>query len=212
METQVSEWKHCENYPYHEALEFETVIKIPKEEIENKVVLDYGSGNGRDANKLMLMNPKKIICCDISSDNLKIVKELNPDEKIITILLEKSDIIPMEDESVDVINCNGVLHHIKNPQKIVKEFYRILKPKGLVYIMLYTEYLFKILNEDITFNIKNGAKDIFEAFGRCTDKCEYSTFYSIIETLELFDKFRLIDCKSYRENKFRIYKHEKWGD
>jgi len=42
--------------------------------------------------------------------------------------------IPFEDNSFDSIICNAVLEHVPNPQRVVDEFIRVLKPGGLVYV------------------------------------------------------------------------------
>lgn len=38
--------------------------------------------------------------------------------------------IPFDSDSLDLITCLGVLHHIPNVSKVVNEFYRVLKPGG----------------------------------------------------------------------------------
>ncbi len=38
--------------------------------------------------------------------------------------------MPFDSDSLDLITCFGVLHHIPNVSKIVDEFYRVLKPGG----------------------------------------------------------------------------------
>jgi SAM-dependent methyltransferase len=40
--------------------------------------------------------------------------------------------IPFDPNSLDLITCLGVLHHIPNVSKVVSEFYRVLKPGGYV--------------------------------------------------------------------------------
>jgi len=44
----------------------------------------------------------------------------------------KGDVIeiPLKNNSVDSIICMAVIEHIIDPKKLLKEFYRILKPKG----------------------------------------------------------------------------------
>jgi len=48
--------------------------------------------------------------------------------------LEKK--LPFEDNSVDEILCHHVLEHLINPEFTVSEFYRILKPNGVLSIKL----------------------------------------------------------------------------
>ena len=42
--------------------------------------------------------------------------------------------IPFETDSLDLITCFGVLHHIPNVSKLVNEFHRVLKPGGYVLV------------------------------------------------------------------------------
>ena len=42
--------------------------------------------------------------------------------------------IPFEDNCFDSIICNAVLEHVPNPQCVVDEFVRVLKPGGFVYV------------------------------------------------------------------------------
>ena len=38
--------------------------------------------------------------------------------------------LPLEDNSVDAILCSAVLEHVEEPQRAVKEMYRVLKKGG----------------------------------------------------------------------------------
>lgn len=42
--------------------------------------------------------------------------------------------LPFKDNSIDFVICNAVLEHVKEPEKIVDEIYRVLKKKGKTYI------------------------------------------------------------------------------
>jgi len=44
------------------------------------------------------------------------------------------DNIPKPDNTYDVILCTQVLEHVEFPQKVVDEFYRILKPGGMLFL------------------------------------------------------------------------------
>jgi len=57
-------------------------------------------------------------------------KELNPD-----ILCDLNyEAIPIDDKSFDVVVVGEVLEHLINPYRIVREFYRILKPNGILIV------------------------------------------------------------------------------
>jgi SAM-dependent methyltransferase len=42
--------------------------------------------------------------------------------------------IPVEDGFFDVIICNAVLEHVANPDDVLREFHRVCKPKGVLYL------------------------------------------------------------------------------
>lgn len=42
--------------------------------------------------------------------------------------------IPFSDGILDTVICNAVLEHVSDPAIVVKEIYRVLKPKGQIYI------------------------------------------------------------------------------
>ena len=48
--------------------------------------------------------------------------------------------LPLEDNSIDAILCIAVLEHVEEPQKAMKEMYRVLKPGG--YCFIYVPFLY----------------------------------------------------------------------
>lgn len=42
--------------------------------------------------------------------------------------------IPIQDKAYDVVICTQVLEHLPNPQKVMGELYRVLKPGGLIWL------------------------------------------------------------------------------
>jgi SAM-dependent methyltransferase len=77
-----------------------------------KVVIEIGSGNRKLG--------KGVINVDISTyPNVDIVAD--------------GHCMPIRDQSVDVIIIEAVLEHVKNPEVMVNELYRVLKPGGRVF-------------------------------------------------------------------------------
>ena len=50
--------------------------------------------------------------------------------------------LPFIDKSIDFVICNAVLEHVKEPQKIIDEIYRVLKNDGRVYVDILFIYPF----------------------------------------------------------------------
>jgi SAM-dependent methyltransferase len=42
--------------------------------------------------------------------------------------------IPREDGYFDVVFCNAVLEHVENPEEVIREFARVCRPGGLLYL------------------------------------------------------------------------------
>jgi ubiquinone/menaquinone biosynthesis C-methylase UbiE len=111
-----------------------------------KVILDYGCGPGNDVTGWMLYSKaKKVIAMDISRKALEIARKrlalhvdsIDPQTVEFIQVSDTKAEIPLEDNSVDYINCLGVLHHTTNPDEILLEFKRVLKPGGEARLMLY---------------------------------------------------------------------------
>jgi ubiquinone/menaquinone biosynthesis C-methylase UbiE len=52
-------------------------------------------------------------------------------------LVGDAEALPFCDDSFDVVYSNGVLHHTPNVQAAIDEIFRVLRPGGLVRVMLY---------------------------------------------------------------------------
>ena len=100
--------------------------------IKKRIVLDVGSGNGFVATALCpYLNEKdEFICLDVSSKMLDRCR-LNLSSRGFSCRLAYKQYngtrLPFENESVDIITLNSVLHHIFNHDIFLKEAGRVLK-------------------------------------------------------------------------------------
>jgi ubiquinone/menaquinone biosynthesis C-methylase UbiE len=211
MEITNETWKQTEKFPIEMALEWNKVLPIT-EDWKGKKILDFGSGSGRDA-LLFAKEGADVYCVDILQSNLNYAKELFKKNNLngTFILIKENDILPFEDNFFDGINCNGVLHHIPHANEVVIEFSRVIKPKGISYIMLYTEDLFKFYINNIINEISNSPEKTWQrCFGEMTDKCKFTTFYTVWDACQLFVPrgFGIKNIKTYHHYQFRIFKLE----
>lgn len=124
----------------------------------NETILDYGCGPGNDLVGYSLYSRcKKIVGADISSKaiaqaidrlslhNIQVSKDISgslpapPHHQSVSILKideEKSE-IDCEDDYFDFIQSTGVIHHTSDPEKVLGELYRVLKPGGRLNVMMY---------------------------------------------------------------------------
>ncbi|ELC8443786.1 class I SAM-dependent methyltransferase [Clostridium perfringens] len=104
-------------------------------DINNKVIADLGAGTGFIS--LEIAKKANIVFSVDSSKNMlgelyRAAKDSNLNN-IYPINGEVED-LPLFDDSIDLIFMNMALHHVENPDKAIKEIYRILKPGGKVII------------------------------------------------------------------------------
>lgn len=95
-------------------------------------ILDAGCGTGLLLKKLQ--NYGQVIGVDISSEAIKYTKKRGL-KKVYKASVEK---IPFKGNNFDVVISIDVLYHkqVKNDVEALKEFYRILKPTGILIIKL----------------------------------------------------------------------------
>ena len=165
---------------------------------DNQVILDYGCGPGNATTGFALFSRAgRVIGMDISEKALLLAKsrlELHgfTEDKISLILKSDSDpSIPLENNSVDFINCQGVLQHTSDPLAIMKEFSRVAKPGANCTIMVYNAdslyfHLYTAYEKIIVEKAFPGLT-VHEAFSKNTDgeNCPIARCYEPGEFLDL---------------------------
>ncbi len=95
-----------------------------KKYYKNKIVCDFGCGNG-DFLKTILLNSKKVFGIELNKSNIKSLNRKN--------ILVKND-INLINEKLDTIFLFHVLEHLPNSIEFLKIFKKKLKKKGKVII------------------------------------------------------------------------------
>ena len=112
-------------------------------DLKNKKILDLGCGMG---GFLVAMKRKgyDIQGLDPNPDYCEITKlrgkRYNLDVEVINGSGEQ---MPFGENSFDFIYCNEVLEHCENPTQLLKESYRVLRPRGQIYITVINRFGFK---------------------------------------------------------------------
>ncbi len=115
----------------------------------NKKVLEIGCGIGTDTINF-LKKGATVTAVDLSEESLKIAKErariFNFENKVTFYCVnaeELSSTVPTE--KYDLIYSFGVIHHTPNPERVIGELHKYLKPGGTLKIMVYYKFSWKIL-------------------------------------------------------------------
>ena len=175
---------------------------------KGRKIVDLGTGTGFVPLSIASLLEKEdtFTCSDISQGILNIAKKnilkenFNCNFKFIKT--NKSDKLPFEKNSIDIVTMNAVLHHIPNIDKFLSEVDRILKPGGIVSIALEPNEKFyknKFLMRRyklfmLFFNTKQAIKNIV---GR---KKMFNIFQKIYYLFNKSKKYKL-DINVNAENK-----------
>lgn len=140
-------------------------------EIKGKRILDFGSGLGITANHYAKGNT--VIAIEPSEESVNVRCTENEYEQIIGSL-DKLRKLP--DESFDLIFCHNVLEYASEREKIIKEFYRVLKPNGTLSIVKHNR-LGRVMQMAVLLNDFTSANNLLDGKDGMTSKFGAIRYY-----------------------------------
>ncbi|WPB57087.1 class I SAM-dependent methyltransferase [Xylophilus sp. GOD-11R] len=111
---------------------------IPARRERYPVVVDVGCGSGRSLPKLaQCFGPTRLVGVDIDPDMLAVSSEWAMRHGVQAELLQgSSSQLSLADASADLLFCHQTFHHLVEQEAALAEFWRVLKPGG---ILLFAE-------------------------------------------------------------------------
>ena len=104
----------------------------------NEVILDVGAGSGYFSLAIAeKLTNGKVICLDLSEEMLHRLERTANKKGLsnkIQILKGEASSIKVENESIDLVVSNGVFHEVPEPEFVLREMIRVLKPRGWVIV------------------------------------------------------------------------------
>jgi ubiquinone/menaquinone biosynthesis C-methylase UbiE len=171
------------------------LVHMPVAGRDGAVVLDYGCGPGHDLVGFSVFSrPDRLIGVDVSAPSLEQARTrlaLHGWQPELHLLREGEERLPLADASVDYIHSSGVLHHVPDPARVLREFARVLKPGGEARVMVYNyDSLWLHLHVAYVVRVGQGLYGdlpIREAFSRFTDgeECPLAVVYTPAEFTSL---------------------------
>lgn len=107
-----------------------SILEMLGDTVVSKVA-DLGCGTGY-LTKAFVNRARKIYAIDQSQEMLSQMAQRFSNYTNIEYLPGFSEMLPLEDESVDLVIANMYLHHVEKPDRAISEMARILKAGGLL--------------------------------------------------------------------------------
>lgn len=155
------------------------------EYMQNKKILDFGSGNGMTANYFAIDN--EVIA--IEPDE-KMLQNRFTENDYIQIKGDMSELKNFEDESFDVILCHNVFEYVCERERIIKEFSRILKKNGFLSILKHNK-TGRVMQMVVLLNNFKHASELLAGEDGHAEQFGTINYYEDAEILEWSDKLEL---------------------
>lgn len=179
---------------FQKACDSVMAVDLPLDSLRNKVALNIGCGAGTEA-LLLAYSGATCIAMDITSQAARAAEYLM--HKIggegIGIQAD-TRFIPVESSSVDVVYSSGVLHHSPELSQSIAEIYRVLKPGGKAYIMLYATWSVLFVQMRLMLSMGEKAWETGNRKNPCT------TTYTKSECRKMFSQFNNVRIRKTGEN------------
>ena len=124
-------------------IRFRALRKITKDINDGANILDVGCGSGFSIEKILPKN-FNVYGIDTTEEVISYAKKMRPDYHF---QVGHAESLPFEDNFFDAIFYLDVIEHLKDPFLSLKEARRVLRPEGIVIILVAKENhpLFKII-------------------------------------------------------------------
>lgn len=148
-------------------------------------ILDAGCGNGNVVEKLLKKGMTQIHGVDLSSDRIAQVTERFNGHNGLNFFQAHLHETGLLSDEYDQIICRYVFEHVTNPHDILKEFYRILKPKAFLNIINFDDIFFNFYTKNSNFNkqlkeLKNRVPQDFEIARKLPHYLKENNFKDVI--------------------------------
>lgn len=188
-------------------------------EVEGKTVLDAACGPGKYA-EILMSKGAKVTGFDISPKMIAHAKDRNQSAGDFFVHDLSEPFESLADESFDMVLCALAMHYIENWDLTMKEFHRVLKPKGQLIISIEHPFFDHIYHKSEHYFDIEHVKCTWNGFGKPVEINSYrrplqECLTPLIENGFSIDKllepkpvkaFEQLDPKHYKElNEFPAF-------
>ena len=204
------------NYQFKPSISENNGIQLIKNTFKNILSIGISTAGSAEIEMSKKAPNSHIIATTIDKEGLdftkKIIKEKGLEKQIELKIEDVSKKMPYDDETFDFVYARLVLHYLNNFkfEQALKEIKRVLKPKGLFYIVVRSRNDWEAKLEGTTYDEKTGMTryPIYETLGTNNVKYIYRRLHTI-ESLQEFllkENFNIKYIKNYKEEYYKDYK------
>ncbi|MCK4236488.1 MAG: class I SAM-dependent methyltransferase [Candidatus Krumholzibacteria bacterium] len=106
---------------------------------EGKRVLEVGAGSGRDG-ILLAHRGAFVVSLDYSLSSLSVVSSQIDEKDSLVLCCGDAFALPFEDKTFDIVFHQGLLEHFRNPDDMIAEHARVLRPGGYLLVDVPQRY------------------------------------------------------------------------
>ncbi len=173
-------------------------------------ILIAGCGTGQQVLSAIRYKNANITAIDLSSSSLSYAKRKSIEYGVSNIRFIQMDINNLEllNEKFDLIECSGVLHHMKDPQLGLNKLVNSLATGGYIKLGLYSQLARRDIEKARSIIKKKGygnSKDEVCRFRNDLKNKKHPEIYSINEWPDFYSTSMCIDlCFHIQEHRFTI--------
>lgn len=160
--------------------------------IQNKKVLDFGSGNGMTADYFASSND--VIAIEPDENMLQ---NRFHQHKYVQICGDRKELKSFEEESFDAILCHNVLEYAADREDIMKEFSRILKKNGYLSILKHNR-AGRVMQMVVLLNNFEHANELLDGDNGQAQQFGTINYYDESDLLKWSDTFRIDKIQGIR--------------
>jgi SAM-dependent methyltransferase len=110
----------------------------PRNTGQDMSILDLGCGIGFWTTEFAMRGLRQIVAADLTLRALEITRERLATYGVNAELRqENAEALSFADNSIDHVNCQGVIHHTPNTEQAVADIARVLRPGGTASVSVY---------------------------------------------------------------------------
>ncbi len=162
------------------------------ESVRGMKVLDFGSGAGVTASYFAAEN--EVIAVEPSEEMLA---ERVPDDRYVQLVGSLDVLNGMESETFDLILCHNVLEYADERERIVREFYRLLKSGGKLSVIKHNR-AGRVMQMAVLLNSFTHAHELLDGENCTASKFGAIRYYEDEDIQKWCDGFQLVSVRGIR--------------